>query len=200
MLTYNSYTSTVELPIFSNVKIEPSENNVLLLSDSDDDVCLVVDIFDTLSFFFRKTRTPISTSLFPIDVDNFPCNLPRTKLPPHGSPSLRLPLYISSFVLHLSIIDALKLTKSRRRSKSDLMTIDFDSIDLHDIKLLPPSFDCDVLFVLSSLFIGFSSAYGCSMDSIDKMCEGHHWCATKIINIQNYFGLSFKCSFCAGHL
>ena len=36
-----------------------------------------------------------------------------------------------------NIIDALKLTKSRRISNSDLTTIDFDSIDVCDVRYLP---------------------------------------------------------------
>ena len=34
----------------------------------------------------------------------------------------------------------------------------------------------------------------------DKMCDGHAWCTTKIINIQNDFGFSFMRSSCTGHL
>ena len=56
------------------------------------------------------------------------------KLPHHGSPSPRPPLHPSSFSLGLSIVDVLKLTKSRRSSKSYLTPIDFDNINVHDIK------------------------------------------------------------------
>jgi hypothetical protein len=46
------------------------------------------------------------------------------------------------------MVDALKVTKSRKRSKSDLASIDFDSIDVQDVKYLPSSFNGDVLFLL----------------------------------------------------
>ena len=36
--------------MLSNVKIEPSEDTDLLLSDFGDNICHVVDIFDTSSF------------------------------------------------------------------------------------------------------------------------------------------------------
>ena len=44
------------------------------------------------------------------------------------------------------------------------------------------------------------SAYGRSMDDMDKMCDGHSWCTTKTTNIQNDFELSFHRSTCASHL
>lgn len=34
--------------------------------------------------------------------------------------------------------------------------------------------------------------YGRSMDGMDKMCDDHPWCTTKITNIENNFGLSFR--------
>ena len=39
------------------------------------------------------------------------------------------------------------VTKSRRRPKSNLTTIDFDGINLCDIKYLRPSFDGDVMYL-----------------------------------------------------
>ena len=109
----------------------------------------------------------------PIDVDNTFCNLPLTKLPFHGIPSSRPPLHHSSFFLHLSIVDALKLTKSGRRSKSNLTIIDFDSIDVCDVKYLLFTFDGDVLFVLPPFSMVVLSACGRAMDGIDKMYDGH---------------------------
>ena len=38
------------------------------------------------------------------------------------------------------------------------------------------------------------------MDGMDKMCNGHPWYTTKIINIQNDFALTFRRSTCEGHL
>lgn len=61
-------------------------------------------------------------------------------------------------------------------------------------------FDDDVLFVMPPMALGVPNAYGCSMDGMDKMCNGHPWCTAKTINIHNNFGLSFQRSTCAGHL
>ena len=200
MLTNNSCTYTVQVPILFNVKIEPSENTVLLLSDLEDDVCLAIDFFDTSHFPLRKARTPTPPSVIPIDVNNTPCSLPLMKLPPHGSPSPCPPLHPSSSSLRLNIVDALQLTKSRIRSKSELITIDFDNINVCDVKYLPTSFDGDIFFVLAPLSMGVSNVYGHAIYNMDKMCDGHPWCTTKITKIQNDFGLSFRRSSCVGHL
>lgn len=85
-------------------------------------------------------------------------------------------------------------------SKYDLPTIDFDNIDVHDVKYLPLSFDADVLFVLSLVSMNAYNAYGCSMGNMDKMCDNHPWCTTKPTNIQNNFGHSFKRSSCVDYM
>ena len=95
------------------------------------------------------------------------------KLPPHGSLSPHPPLHPSSFSLCLNIINALKLTKFKRMSKSDLTTIDFDNIDVCDVKQLPLSFYGNVLFVLPPSFMDAPSMYGRIMKDINKMCDGH---------------------------
>ena len=92
------------------------------------------------------------------------------------------------------------MIKSRRRSKSDYTAIDFDSIDVRHIKYLPPSFNDDVVFILPPINVDVSSTYRHFMDDMDKMCDGHPWCTTKTINIQNDFGYFFKRSSYAGHL
>jgi hypothetical protein len=98
------------------------------------------------------------------------------------------------------MVDALKLTKSRKKSKSDLVFIDFDSIDVRDVKYLPSFFNGDVLFALPLLHLKFQIRMTVQLDDMNKMYDGHHWCTTKTINIQNDFGLSFRRSTCAGHL
>ena len=84
-------------------------------------------------------------------------------------------------------------------SKSDVTTIDFNSIDVRSIKYLPSSFDGDIIFVSPPLPMGVPRAYGCSMDNMDKICDAHPWCTTKTTNIQNNFRFSFRQS-CVGHL
>ena len=93
VLTNNSYTSIVQLPILFNLKIELSEGTILLLLDLDNDVYHVVDVFDTSHFLFRKAEIPTLPSLLPTNIDNIHHSLPLMKLLLHGSSSLRLPLH-----------------------------------------------------------------------------------------------------------
>ena len=99
------------------------------------------------------------------------------------SPSQRSPLYPSPSSIGLTIVDALKLIKSRKKSKSDLASIDFDSTHVRDVKYLPSSFNGDVLLLLSHVALKVPSTYGRSMDGRDKMCDGHPWCIIKTTNI-----------------
>ena len=113
------------------------------------------------------------------------------KLPRHWSPFLRPPLHPSSSSKCLSIAYALKLTKFRRRSKSDLTTITSAITNVHDVKYLPSFFDGSVLFVLALVSMGVLSAYVRFMDNRNKMCDGHLWYTTKTTTIQNDFGFFF---------
>lgn len=140
-----------------------------------------------------KTPTPINESVY---VDKSPYNPLCMRLAPHGIP----PFYLGSSSLGLNIVEALKLTKSRRRSKSNLTTVDFDNINVCDVKYLPTSYDGDVLYVLPFVSMGVLIVYGCFRNGMEKMCVGHPWCIIKTISIQNDFEFLFGHSFCAGHL
>ena len=65
---------------------------------------------------------------------------------------------------------------------------------------MPPFFAGDIIFILPPINVDVSSMYGCSIDGMDKMCDGHPWCTTKITNIINDFGLSFRRSSYASYL
>ena len=99
---------------------------------------LFVEFLDTSSFYFR-TRI-LSQHLVSIDVHKTPHVPLYMKLPHHRSPSPCPPFQLSPSCLGLSIVNTLKLTKSRRRSKYDFNTTNFDSIDACDVKYLPPFF------------------------------------------------------------
>ena len=195
VLTNQSGASTVQMPNVPTVKLEPDDNIVCLLSDSDDHICATVDLSDTSSFPFKNTPSQV-----PLHASTSSCTPLSIKFACRDTPSQRPPLHPSSSSIGLTIIDALKFTKSRKRSKSDLASIDFENIVVRNVKYLPSSFDGDILFVLPPVPLGVPSAYGRSMDGMDKMCDGHPWCTTKTTNIQNDFGLSFRRSTCAGHL
>ena len=78
------------------------------------------------------------------------------------------------------------MQESAQERLSHLITFNFHNIDVYDVKYLPSSFDDNVLFVLPPLSMGVGSAYGYSMNDMDKMCDGHPWCKTTL-NIQNKF-------------
>ena len=52
ILTNESGTSTVQIPTVATVKLEPNDDSVLVLSDSEDDICAAVDLLDILPFPF----------------------------------------------------------------------------------------------------------------------------------------------------
>ena len=56
-------TFTVQLPSVAMVKLKPNDDNVIVMLDSDDDVCHVVDFSDT-SYFPCRTRTPTPILIF----------------------------------------------------------------------------------------------------------------------------------------
>lgn len=79
----------------------------------------------------------------------------------------------------MNIVNALKQTKSRKNSKSDLASNNFDNIEVQDVKYLPSFFDGVVLFVLPLVSFGVPSAYGHLMNDMDKICNGDLWYTTK---------------------
>ena len=165
---YGAYT--VNAPTVATVKIEPSDDDIIVLLDSDVDVCSVVDLSDTSHFPYKhRFSNPVLVSL---DVDKIPHSSSYMKFVRHGSTSQRPLLHPSLSSLGFNIVDALKMTKSRRRSKFDDPAIDFDNIDVRDVKYLLPSSDGDIIFILPPINVDESSTYGRSMDGMDKMCDG----------------------------
>src|SRR6202022_2032965 len=171
ILTNESGTSTVQIPSTAHIKVEPLDDSVFVLSDSEDDICASVDLSNTSPFLFRSVHS--IPSQLPIHVAKSPCSLMYKKVVPQISPSQHPPLHPSPSSTRLTMVDALKLTKSRKRSKSDLASIDFDSIDVREVKYLPSSFNGDVLFLLPPVALKAPSTYGRSIDGIDKLSDGH---------------------------
>lgn len=128
----------------ANIKIKSSDDIDLLLSILDDDICLTVDFFDK-SYFCSRTRTS-NHPLVSTDVYKVPRGPLCMKLPHHGYFSSCPPLHHFSSSLGLNIVYALKVTRFKKSSKYDPSTIDFDNIDVHDVKYFPPYFEGDVLF------------------------------------------------------
>jgi hypothetical protein len=171
ILTNESGTSTVQIPSIALVKVEPLDDSMFVLSDSEDDICASIDLSNTSQFPFRSVHSTFSQ--LPIHVAESPCGLMYKKVVPQISLSQRPPLHPSPSSTGLTMVDTLKLIKSRKRSKSDLASIDFDSIDVREVKYLPSSFNGDVFILLPPLALKALSTYGRSMDGMDKMCDGH---------------------------
>ena len=101
------------------------------------------NIGNIFSYRTRSLPSPLAST----NVHETPCGLLCMKLPHYRHTSLCPPVYHFSSCLDLSIVHALKLTKSRKISKYDLITINFDTKDVRNIKYLQPSFDSDVLYM-----------------------------------------------------
>lgn len=83
---------------------------------------------------------------------------------------------MGSSSIALNIEEALKQTKCRKCSnKFDLALVDFNSIDVCEVRYLPSSFDGNVIFVLPSLACGAPTTYACGMDGINNVYDGHAW-------------------------
>ena len=141
-------------------------------------ICITIHLSDTSSFPFRNTPFQV-----PLHASKSSYNPLYKKFVCHNTPFQHRSLYPTPAFIGLTIIDALKFTKYRKMSKSDLTAIDFENIVVRKVKYLPFSFNGDILFVLPLVPLGVSSAYGRSMDGMDKMCDGHPWCTTKTTNI-----------------
>jgi hypothetical protein len=64
ILTNEYGTSTVHIPNISIVKLEPNDDQILLLLDSNDNVHQVVDLSDTTMYPFRSCHSaPSKTSV-----------------------------------------------------------------------------------------------------------------------------------------
>ena len=190
LLTPPPSTSTVQVPGLASVKIEPSDNSVHLLSDSDDDTHSEIKLGDTRSNPFQSrgsqdsgrpsrqgSRSSMSASL-------------STGRPPIHPASKK----------NRSIMFSIRMTASRRGSRSELSKIDFDTIEHEQVKYLPPVYDGDKIFELPPVPEGVPNPFGGGMDGMSKQYDGHTWCKTMTTNIKNEYGLTYRKSSCTGHL
>jgi hypothetical protein len=129
ILTNEFGTSIVQIISIATVKLEVIDDNVVVLLDFEDDICAFVDLSNTLSFSFKSV--PFIPSQLPTCVAKCPCSPMYGRLVSHISPSQRPPLHPSPSSIGFTIFDALKLRKSKKKSKSDLISIDFDNTDVH---------------------------------------------------------------------
>jgi hypothetical protein len=105
ILINESGTSTIQISFVDTVKLEIIDDNVFVLLDSENDICASVDFSNTSSFSFKSVHSiPSQLSMY-------------GRLISHISPSQRPPLYLSPSSIGFTIVDALKLTKSRKKIK-----------------------------------------------------------------------------------
>jgi hypothetical protein len=157
ILTNEYGTSTVQILSIAHIKVEPLDDSMVVLSDSEDDICASVDLSNTSSFPFRSVHSTPSQLL--IHVVKSPCGLMYKKVVPQISLSQCPSLHPSASSTRLTMVDALKLTKSRKRSMSDLASIDFDSIDVRGVKYLPEN---GIGYPYPRVWVG----YGCNLSSM----------------------------------
>ena len=172
---YRSTTSTVNFPMKAKVKLEPTDKEILLLSDSSDDNQTPIDYLPSSPF--TPTTTTFST-------------------PPLSTAKPPRPLPSSSPV---SIISCLQKLGTRKGSRNALTRVNFSTISIkRNITFLPQEFNGDILFEFSPS--GAIKTQAGVMEGMDKRYDGHVWCRTKTSNIRNDNGLTFRYSACVGHL
>ena len=84
--------------------------------------------------------------------------------------------------------------------KNILKRLDYDKIKTMEVEFLPPTYDSDVLFVLSAVETSALHSKARSMFGMDKWYDGHIWTKTVTTNIGNVLDLSFRSSSCVGHI
>ena len=99
-----------------------------------------------------------------------------------------------------SIIDCLKGLRYLKGSRNVLSKIDYDTIDIHKVNILPPTFNGDVIFELPSVDTCNTSSQAKQMTGMDKRYDGHVWTKTKTTNMVNRSGLTFRMSVCVRHV
>ena len=181
LTTRESSTVSIERPLLSRVKIEPGLNTIYELSDdSDGDVEVL------------RSESKIQTTFSPEVVLN--------ATTPHVSPSHipSQPKVVASPVA--SIITSLMCLADRKRSKSVLSRINFDTIRLQQVDYLPPRYNGDVVFEFPPLGHHGHDTKAKLLRGMDRRYDGHAWSRTITSNIQNDLKLLFRTSSCLGHL
>ena len=128
LLTNESITPVPQSHSLRKVKLEVDD--VTVLSDSDEDNIQVVDIARTSSYPFQYLCCFSSTSSIQVLFGNDPSpyKLLNLSIFYQHIPSKKPHVHPTSSISNVHVLEALKITKCHRRSKSDLTNIDFDNI------------------------------------------------------------------------
>lgn len=184
-LTPATQTSVkVLIPPLLQVKIEPVDKVITLLSDSSDT--------DADDFVF-------STTSIQKDVTFTDSSLGLQSQVPRPSCSSQPPLHPDFFEIP-SILDLLKTLAHTPGCKNEIRSLDFSTLHVRRVKYLPPIFNGFVMFELPPLSPTADVKIGRLLDGMDKKYDGHVWCKTKTTNIKNDVGLTFRRAVCVGHI
>ena len=83
----------------------------------------------------------------------------------------------------VSIIDSLMCLGDRKRSKSVLSRINFDTIRLQQVDYLPPRYNGDVVFEFPPLGHHGHNTKAKLLRGMDRRYDGHAWSRTITSNI-----------------
>ena len=152
--------------IHSLIKVKLEVDDVGVLSDSDEDSIQEVDIAGILTYPFQSICSFTSTSSVqaPHGNESSPYKPLNLRIFEQHIRSKKSHVYPISSIANVHILEALKITKCRRRCQYDLPIIDFDNIIIKDVKYLPSSFNGDVNFILPIVKTKILDAYGKAMD------------------------------------
>ena len=178
--------STVQTSFAAHVKVESSEKDTIVLTDSSDDE-VVYRLKPDYSFLSPITETILE--------------LPKTGSESLSSlPSLNsrppLPPKPESF----RVLECLRQLQNRPRGKSDLKMLNLDTLRCERVQYLPAEFNGDVLFEFPPVSNSTLPSSSRHMEGMDKRYDRHAWTKTYTTNIVNEFGLIFRSSNCVGHI
>ena len=71
ILTNESNTSKIQIPHVVSIKLQPIDDNMFVISDSEDDIYSFVNLSNTLSFPFKNVHS--TSSHLPIRIAKFLC-------------------------------------------------------------------------------------------------------------------------------
>ena len=175
-----SSTCTITPPPTVRVKIEPGVQAVIDLSQASEDDALHTP--PLLVSPIPRAPPPSHTSLSPLSI--------------LALKSLRA----SSLIQSQCIVQSLRKLTQMSSRKNILKRLDYNKIKTMEVEFLPPTYDGDVLFVLSTMGTSSSLSKAKSMFGMDKHYNGHVWTKTVTTNISNILDLSFWSSSYVSHL
>ena len=162
LVTPHNSTSTVQVPTQPTVKIEPSNVNVHVISDFDDDAIPNGPTGGTSKIPICRRGSIGSTRFLPTP------DLRRSS----SISSSRPPVHPDSQRPH-SVVEALIKIASRKGSRSELASLDVGSLQVEHVNYFPLQFDGDKIFELPPLPQGCPTLYGGDMDGMGKQYDGH---------------------------